>query len=689
MNLFGQSNQKLFPEVEKQSFNVTQEKIEKLKELFPNIVSDGKIDWKTLKLILGKNITEEDEKYRFTWNGKTKAIQEVGIATTNTLRPEPNENFSKNWNTTENLYIEGDNLEVLKILQNSYNGKIKMIYIDPPYNTDGDFIYKDDFTLSIEEVEKQEGLKDRKGILKTIDRLTKNSKDSAKYHTNWLNMMYPRLSIARDLLTDDGAIFISISNEEFGNLKKICDEIFGESNYVETYLWEKTSTPPSLSNKSRKTVEYILCYEKNKNTNKYFGEMLENGDVPLLNTGNMPKELIFPKGTIQFKIDDGIYSKGLYEKVELLNDVEVYEGVNKEEARLKGSFKWTQEKLDEEISKGTYFLVKTDKFSIRFQREDNGNFKTPNNFLGEIKFDKKNKIGTNETASKELEELKMGSFFDYPKPQSLIKSIVNFITYQDKESIILDFFSGSATTAHSIMQLNYEDGGNRKFIMVQVPELSYEGKKDKNGNYIINETTGLPEIQKDSEARKNGFNYITEIGKARIRRAGEKIKEKIEKENSQLKIGEKPKKLPDIGFKNFRVDSSNFNEWDTSYEAMKKAVEESSEGKFTTYKQDRTDLDLVYEIMLKEGLFLTENVEEIEMKAGTLYKIAEGVMYIFLKKLDKEVVKKIIDLKMEAQELYGLDNPTVILNEAYLDAELKCNAKKNFEVNGIVNIKTL
>lgn len=225
--------------------------------------------------------------------------------------------------------------------------------------------------------------------------------------------------------------------------------------------------------------------------------------------------------------------------------------------------------------------------------------------------------------------------------------------------------------------------------MVQVPELSYEGKKDKNGNYIINEKTGLPEIQKDSEARKNGFNYITEIGKTRIRRAGGRIKGNIEKDNFQLKIGEEPKKLPDIGFKTFRIDSSNFNEWDTSYEAMERATKEASEGKFTTYKQDRTDLDLVYEIMLKEGLFLTENIEEIEMNAGTLYKIAEGVMYIFLKKLDKEVVKKIIDLKMEAQELYGLDNPTVILNEAYLDTELKCNAKKNFEVNGIVNIKTL
>ena len=678
MNLFEKNNGKLFPEVEKKSLDVAQEKIEKLKELFPNIVSDGKIDWNTLKVMLGENITEEEERYRFTWVGKNKAIQEPNIPTTSTLRPD--KDSSKNWDTTENLYIEGDNLEVLKILQNSYNGKIKMIYIDPPYNTENDFIYKDDFTLTLEEVEKQEGLRDKKGIIKTIDKLTRNTRDSAKYHTNWLNMMYPRLLIARDLLCDDGVIFISISNEEIANLKKICDEIFGEKNYIETYLWEKTSTPPSLSNKSRKTVEFILCYEKNRNNTKYFGELLDNGDAPLLNTGNTPKVLTFPKGIIQFKMNDGIYKKGKYEKLELLDDLEIVDGINNQEIRLKGSFKWTQDKLNEEILEGTYFLIKSDKFSIRFQRKDSGEFKTPTNFLGEIKFDKGNKIGTNETATKELEELSMLQFFDYPKPESLIKTIVKFITYQDKDSIILDFFSGSSTTAHAVMQLNAEDGGNRKFIMVQVPELSYDGKKDKNGEYIIDEKTGLPEIQKDSKAREAGFNLITEIGKVRIRRAGEKILEdNKDKDLSSL----------DIGFKTFKVDSSNFNEWDISYEAMVKAVKDSAEGKYTTYKQDRSELDLVYEIMLKEGLQLTEEVEEIDFEGVTIYKIANGVIYIFLGKLTKEIVDKIIEMKKEVQELFGLDNPTVILNETYLDSEIKANAKENFISNGIVNIKTL
>lgn len=657
MNLFGQSNQKLFPEVEKQSFNVTQEKIEKLKELFPNIVSDGKIDWKTLKLMLGENITEEDERYRFTWSGKNKAIQEVGISTTSTLRPD--KDSSKDWNTTENLYIEGDNLEVLKVLQNSYNGKIKMIYIDPPYNTGNDFIYKDDFTLSLEEVEKQEGLKDKKGIIKTVDRLTKNSKDSAKYHTNWLNMMYPRLLIARDLLSKDGAICISIDDNEEENLKKICNEIFDERNMVGAFVVIR-SEGGGMAKQVIKGHDYLLVYAKDIDNFRPLGKpkdirgkiVEKDGEMYWIQEDWLRKEF-------------GKYGNCHYEEILEYKGEEFLKEVN------------------EKLKLGEYTLIpKSNGMNIvgklRNINQDSSKFYSILKHLSA-------------KGVEELKNIELDKVFDYPKPVSLLKELILGMTIFSKnnEDIILDFFSGSSTTADAVMQLNLEDGGNRKFIMVQVPELSYEGKKDKNGNYIINEKTGLPEIQKDSEARKNGFNYITEIGKTRIRRAGRRIKRNIEKDNFQLKIGEEPKKLPDIGFKTFRIDSSNFNEWDTSYEAMERATKEASEGKFTTYKQDRTDLDLVYEIMLKEGLFLTENIEEIEMNAGTLYKIAEGVMYIFLKKLDKEVVKKIIDLKMEAQELYGLDNPTVILNEAYLDTELKCNAKKNFEVNGIVNIKTL
>lgn len=652
MNLFEKNNGKLFPEVEKKSLDVAQEKIEKLKELFPNIVSDGKIDWNTLKVMLGENITEEEERYRFTWVGKNKAIQEPNIPTTSTLRPD--KDSSKNWDTTENLYIEGDNLEVLKILQNSYNGKIKMIYIDPPYNTGSDFIYKDDFTLTMEEVEKQEGLRDKKGATKTVDRLTKNTKDSAKYHTNWLNMMYPRLSIARDLLADDGVIFISIDDNEVHNLKKICDEIFGESNFVSAFIWKsklgKVGTTSLISN----VHEYILCYSKNSlNLNfKLIEKFSEGRKENLRQWGQADRREDRPSMFYPITIDG----------------IEVYPI---KEDGTEGRWRVGEETSKELLASGQLELVKKETGYNIYRNFPAGISKIPYSSLLED-------IGTTAKGSLELKDLKLQKFFDYPKTINLVQFMSNLIT--KNEDIILDFFSGSATTAHAVMQLNAKDGGNRKFIMVQVPELSYDGKKDKSGEYIIDEKTGLPEIQKDSEARKAGFNLITEIGKERIRRAGEKILEdNKDKDLSSL----------DIGFKTFKVDSSNFNEWDISYEAMVKAVKESAEGKYTTYKQDRSELDLVYEIMLKEGLQLTEEVEEIDFEGVTIYKIANGVIYIFLGKLTKEIVDKIIEMKKEVQELFGLDNPTVILNETYLDSEIKANAKENFISNGIVNIKTL
>lgn len=291
--------------------------------------------------------------------------------------------------------------------------------------------------------------------------------------------------------------------------------------------------------------------------------------------------------------------------------------------------------------------------------ESGGNVPRLKRFLSEVKLGVNQstfldyiEVGHSDEANKELKDLLEKKVFDYPKPVRLLKRL-SFLG-SDKDSIILDFFSGSATTAHAVMQLNAEDGGNRKFIMVQLPE----------------------ECAEKSEEYKN----ICELGKERIRRAGEKILEdNKDKDLSSL----------DIGFKTFKVDSSNFNEWDISYEAMVKAVKESAEGKYTTYKQDRSELDLVYEIMLKEGLQLIEEVEEIDFEGVTIYKIANGVIYIFLGKLTKEIVDKIIEMKKEVQELFGLDNPTVILNETYLDSEIKANAKENFISNGIVNIKTL
>lgn len=434
---------------------------------------------------------EDFDTYQLSWPGKKEAILLSNTPTTKVLKEEKGE--SVQWEGTGNVYIKGDNLDVLKLLQTSHRNKIKCIYIDPPYNTGKDFIFKDDFKMRSNRYRQKTGK----------DLLEENEYDG-RFHSNWLTMMYPRLKLARDLLKDDGVIFVSIDNNELHNLQIMMNEIFGEANYVETFIWTKTSTPPSLSSKSRKTAEYVLCYEKSISGMKYFGTKLENGDAPLLNTGNPVRVLNFPKGSIRFSfIEEGCLSAGKYEKVELLKDLEIKNGINSEEVAIKGEFKWTNEFMLEEIQKGTYFIVKSPKFSIRFQRVDREDrFKPPANLM-DVELNKNSGVGTNENAVKELEHLGLKGYFDYPKPLSLIKKLLNMVVRDDKDAIVLDFFSGSATTAHAVMELNASDNGRRKYIMVQKPE------KIPNGCL----------------AYKAGYRDICQIGKERILRAAKSIQE--------------------------------------------------------------------------------------------------------------------------------------------------------------------
>ena len=483
------------------SMDLKAENIAQLKALFPEAVTEGKVDFEVLKALLGGEIEQRQEYYKFTWNGKEAARAYARTRSMGTLRPCVEESSGKDGTPgkfdSDNLYIEGDNLEVLKLLQGPYHKKVKMIYIDPPYNTGHDFVYPDNFKDSIGNYKALTGQTDDEGKSTRA-----NPETSGRYHTDWLNMMYPRLILARNLLTDDGVIFISIDDSEQDNLKKLCNEVFGEENFSTQFLWTKTSTPPALSHKCRKTVEYVVCYEKNANNSRYFGSFLDGGDAPLLNTGNPIKELIFPPKSVKFYFtNEGIISKGTKEKVELLDDILISKGTNENEFRARAEFKWGQQTLEDEVAQGTYFLVKTEKLSIRFQRPHLENdFKTPNNFLN-LELNKEIGIGTNESAVKELNQLSLANCFDFPKPSSLLKYIVNMICKFDKDAIILDFFSGSATTAHAIQQLNAEDGGNRKYIMVQLPEVCEAG----------------------TEAAKAGYANICEIGKERIRRAAKKV----------------------------------------------------------------------------------------------------------------------------------------------------------------------
>lgn len=548
-----------------------QENRASLIDLFPEVYQDGKIDLHILQKLIGKN-HESEEKYELIWPGKEQAKEAARKKPLHVLYPDPA--HSVNWHKTNNLYLEGDNLEVLRIMKQAYEQQVKMIYIDPPYNTGNNFIYRDHFK-AIDNGKKSEQKLSTKALSDCV-------------HTNWLHMMYPRLKIARHLLSDDGVIFLSIDERELANLKKICDEIFGEENFIEIFVWTKTNTPPSLSHKSRKTVEYILCYEKQRNSQKYKGEPLTYEDAPLLNTGNPVKILAFPAGSIHFNIPDGTIESGERGRLKLLNDLIIKEGVNQNKIKLQGEFKWVQKTVDKEIKKGTYFLIKTNHFSIRFQRVVNENhFKAPTNYIRteqmETKLNPKLGIGTNETAAKELKSLGLDRVFDYPKPVSLIKYLIRATT--DKDDLIMDFFAGSSTTAQAVMELNQEDGGKRNFIMIQIPEV-------------------IPEQTKAYEA---GFKNLCEIGRERMKRAGEKIAAADKKEHL------------DIGFKVFAEGESSVAAW-------KKA----SKQKTNQPPSPQMEENILYEALLKHGISLTETVQKHSLSDQVIYEVKDAKVIICL-----------------------------------------------------------
>ncbi len=642
-----------------QSPDMAQQNIEILKQLFPTIVKEGKIDMEELKALLGEEIETGEEYYRFTWAGKSEARREANKPSTATLRPCKEE--SKNWDTTGNIFIEGDNLEVLKLLQKSYAGKIKIIYIDPPYNTGNDFVYKDNYSDNLGNYLAMTRQTDEEGR-----KLSTNTESDGRYHSNWLNMMYPRLKLARNLLKENGVIFVSIGVEEFANLEKIMAEIFGEDNFVEVFSWVKTSTPPGLSSKSRKTNEYIICYEIYKNGFKYNGELLDGGDQPLLNSGNSIKELLFKNETVYFSENtfiNGIYSPCKTDRVELIDEITINNGYSTTDFRLKGEFKWTQEFLNEEVEKGTKFIIKSEKLSIRFIRDEDG-YKRPTNFIKE-KYTSPvinktiNDVGTNESASGELTDLMGCELFSYPKPVSLIKYLINFIA--DEGDIVMDFFAGSGTTGTSTFNWASENGKSLKFIMVQFPENLDENLKtaDKNLKKLIQ--NGIDFLDKLGRP-----HLITELAKVRISRSGDKIVNEILSELEKLKktnkgkmhqdeVQEEIERLQqivnnlDIGFKVFKLDSSNIKAWDGNVESFEEQLKMNIED---NVKPDRSEADVLYEVLLKYGLDLTVPIEEMQVGNCKVYSVGGGVLFTCLSdKITTEVAKAIGQWKEELQPI--------------------------------------
>lgn len=599
-----------------QTADMADRNIEQIGALFPEclterINSNGRveqaIDFDKLRQLLAHDVVEgPEQRYQFTWPDKRAAIRLANTPTSKTLRPCRAE--SVDFDTTQNLYIEGDNLDVLKLLRENYLGKVKMIYIDPPYNTGNDFVYNDDFAQGKTDFEQRSGLFDEEGH-QTIDPMQRNIEANGRFHTDWLNMIYPRLKVARDLLSDDGVIFISIDDNEVENLKKIGNEIFGESNFVGQWNWFKSATPPNLSYKIKKNIEYIIAYEKHKDNIRYSGlQKVSSSSDPFTKPQNSLKVLTFPAGSIQTNLKDGVYSKGIYgtDKFpnELLNDLIVENGTNSNAVSFRNKFIWVQSTLDENLKqKLKVYLSKS--LVLSYKRAEY-NPECPPNLI-----DQNVQVSTTEQAGYDLISLfDKISVFDYPKPVSLLTYLLRF--KNDPSSIVLDFFSGSATTAHAVMQLNAEDGGNRKFIMVQLPEKTDE----------------------QSEAYKAGYPNICEIGKERIRRAGKKIKEENKDKEAIDRL--------DTGFRVLKLDSSNMA--DVYYTPAQTPIEQTLgfEAFEDNIKPDRTAEDLLFQVMPECNLPLSSRIEEREIHGKKVYAVDDNYLVAcFDRDIDEQVITEI------------------------------------------------
>ena len=578
------------------TMDIEQANVEKMREIFPEVFADGKIDFDKLQGLLGHYIADDKEKYSFSWKGKADSLRLAQKRSTGTLRPCKEE--SKNWDTTENLYIEGDNLEVLKLLQSSYLNSVKMIYIDPPYNTGNDFVYTDDFADGIAHYKEVTG------------QATKSNPETAgRYHTNWLNMMYPRLKLARNLLTDDGVIFISIDDHEQANVKKLCDEVFGEDNCVAIVPWQSRA---SIQNDTDFSVnhEYIIIYSRKRRTEN---RRLKEANYTIWKKRDSFVVRPLPLDESKFSNPDndprGKWKADPFDAPGVRENLS-YEIVNSKTGQSyyppKGRH-WRMEKesylknlADDRIVFGASGDARPQLKVFYEEKKEFGSI--------ENSWFSADRIGTTTEGTKEVMDLFDGEdIFDMPKPVSLLSKLL-YISNIDKDSIILDFFSGSSTTAHAVMQLNAEDGGKRKYIMVQFPE-DLQKKYDKASGNEKKELENTIEFLKQIHKAP----LLTEIGKERIRRAGEKIKEENKDKEDIENL--------DIGFKVFKLDSSNLVKWDntptTDEEEVKKRIQQS----LFYLVEGREDLDLVYEIMLKYGLSLTLSVEERKFDGVTAYII--------------------------------------------------------------------
>lgn len=646
---------------ETQSADLIADNIDHIKALFPEVCTEGKIDFEVLKQLLGEAVEEREEKYGLNWHGKRRARQLALMPSTGTLRPCPAD--SVDWDTTRNLMIEGDNLEVLKLLQKSYARKVKLIYIDPPYNTGKDFVYPDDYRDNIRNYLKLTGQ------VEGGRKISSNTEASGRFHTDWLNMMYPRLTLARDLLKEDGVIFISIGDNELANLKRVCDEVFGEDNFIVTF----SRMMKSGGAKGRfytPNIDYILCYSKSILDTEFFRAVLTPEQIERFynktETNGIRKGEIFgeerlykasldprPNQRYYIQCPDGscVIPPGVnFPK-------KVVEGEKILPTSEDGVWKWIFDRYFSEKSAGNIIFKETNtsalvdecgaksKWNIYnklwlIEQQEKG--VVPSNFIANYE---------NRQSASDLKSLNIP--FDFAKPVNLI-SYLQGIAGVKQQDIVLDFFSGSATTAHSVMKLNAEDNGSRRFIMVQLPEPC----DDK------------------SEAYKAGYKTIVEISKERIRRAAKKIKD----ENSLF--------AGDLGFRVFKLDSSNIRAWEPDRDNLPQSLLDATDH----LKTDRSEQDILFELLLKLGLDLTIPIEKKTIAGKAVHSIGAGVLLVCLAPqiAAAEVEPLALGLVDWHKELAPVgDSQLVFRDSAFADDVAKTNLTAILQQHGLDNVRSL
>lgn len=634
---------KVIPEMDSKSLDIVSDNISKIKELFPEAFTEGKINFDALKEVLGDYVDDREERYSFTWNGKSKARRLAQTPSSGTLRPYKEESID--WDTTQNLFIEGDNLEVLKVLQKSYHKKVKMIYVDPPYNTGKDFVYKDNFRDNIRNYKEITGQVDGEGR-----NISSNQENNGRYHTDWLNMMYPRLKLAQSLLRDDGVIFMSIDDNEVSNLRTICDEIFGEENFIGTFIVNATPNGRDYGHIA-KNHEFCIFYAKNiekcrtnhlpdsKKTFKYQDNVGGFNIHPLYNSNeafhkNNRPNLFYPFYVYTDRpipeIDDNFYEIGLENRP---GAIEVNPPLSQKNA-VQFVWRWGKEKSLENINK-EIIGYRTSSGEYRIVQK----MRTDEKLIRSLILDKE---CTSRRGTAEVETLLGGKHFSFPKPLELLKRLIMVGTQED--SLLLDMFAGSSSSAEAVMRLNAEDSGARRYLMIQLPEPLKESSK---------------------------FKSISEISKERIRQATTKIKQ------------EKPEYNGDLGFKVFKLDSTNIKPWDLDFDLTERDLEDQ----ISNIKDGRKNHDILYEILLKYGLDLTLPITEHTVAGHKVFDIGMGALMICLSdRITLDVVKGIADLKEEfAPEIMRV----VFKDAGFADDMVKTNAVQILKQAGIEDVRSL